>query len=580
MRKTKIICTLGPSTDDPKVLEDMMKNGMDVARFNFSHGTHADHKKRLEQLKETRKRLNLPVAALLDTKGPEIRLKTFQNGKEVLETGQTFTLTVREVAGTQDICAITYRNLPQDVQPGTHIMLDDGLISMVVVSCTETDIVCRVENGGPIKDRKGVNVPGVHLSMPYMSPQDREDILFGIREDFDFIAASFCRSAQDVTEIRRLLDEHGSSMRIIAKLENQEGVNNLDEILAVADGVMIARGDMGVEIDFTEIPVIQKETIAYTLGCGKHVITATQMLDSMVTNPRPTRAEITDVANAVYDGTSAVMLSAETAAGKYPVESVATMAAIAERTEKEYSYYARMKDMIPDMRLGIGGATAHAACTTAADTNATAIITVSASGATPRLISRYRPETPIIACVMDEKIQRQLSLTWGVTPLIMGFVKSTDEMIEGSVRIAQEAGLIHDRDIAVVTAGVPAGVAGTTNMIKVHLVGSSLITGAGVGDLAAKGALCVCRTPADVKVKFRPGMILVVPNTSNDLLPYMMQAEAIITEKGGMGSHAAVVGLALKKPVVVGAVGATRTLHDGMNVFVDCRHGIVQRWAE
>lgn len=580
MRKTKIICTLGPSTDDPKVLEAMMKSGMDVARFNFSHGTHADHKKRLEQLKETRKRMNLPVAALLDTKGPEIRLKTFENGKEVLETGQTFTLTVRDVAGTRDICSVSYRNLPQDVQPGTQIMLDDGLISMSVLECTETDITCRVENGGAIKDRKGVNVPGVHLSMPYMSPQDREDILFGIQEDFDFIAASFCRSAQDVTEIRRLLEEHNSNMRIIAKLENQEGVNNLDEILAVADGVMIARGDMGVEIDFTEIPVIQKETIAYTLGCGKHVITATQMLDSMVTNPRPTRAEITDVANAVYDGTSAVMLSAETAAGKYPVESVATMAAIAERTEQEFSYYARMKDMIPDMRLGIGGATAHAACTTAADTNATAIITVSASGATPRLISRYRPETPIIACVMDEKIQRQLSLTWGVTPLIMGFVQSTDEMIEGSVRIAQEAGLIRDRDIAVVTAGVPAGVAGTTNMIKVHLVGNSLITGAGVGDQAAKGALCVCRTPADVKVKFRPGMILVVPNTSNELLPYMMQAEAIITEKGGMGSHAAVVGLALKKPVIVGAVGATRTLHDGMNVFVDCRHGIVQRWAE
>ncbi len=580
MRKTKIICTLGPATDDPAILEGVIRSGMDVARFNFSHGTHADHKKRLESLKAMRKKLGKPVAALLDTKGPEIRLKSFEKGKETLETGQTFTLTAREVVGTHEICSISYRSLPQDVKEGTQIMLDDGLISMRVTQVTDTDITCVVENGGPIKDHKGVNVPGVHLSMPYMSPQDRDDILFGIQEDFDFIAASFCRSAQDVMEIRRLLDEHQCNMRIIAKLENQEGVDNLDEILAVADGVMIARGDMGVEIDFTEIPVIQKETIAYTLGCGKHVITATQMLDSMVTNPRPTRAEITDVANAVYDGTAAVMLSAETAAGKYPVEAVATMAAIAERTENDINYYSRLKEMIPDMRLGIGGATAHAACTTATDTNATAILTVSASGATPRLISRFRPETPIIACVMDEKIQRQLSLTWGVTPLIMGYVNSTDEMIEGSVRIAQEAGLLRDRDIAVVTAGVPAGIAGTTNMIKVHLVGNSLITGAGVGDKAAKGVLCVCRTLEDVKNKFRPGMILVVPQSRNEFLPYLRQAEGVITEENGMGSHAAVVGMSLEKPVIVGAVGATRKLFDGMKVSMDCRHGIVQRWAE
>ena len=455
MRKTKIICTLGPSTDDPKILEAMMDSGMDVARFNFSHGTHAEHKVRLELLKKLRKEKNLPVAALLDTKGPEIRLKTFAEGKVMLEAGQKFTLTAREVTGTKDICSVSYKNLAQDVHPGSQIMLDDGLISMKVLERTETDITCLVQNGGPIKDRKGVNVPGVHLSMPYMSAQDREDLLFGIQEGFDFVAASFCRSAQDVMEIRRLLDEHHSDMRIIAKLENQEGVNNVDEILAVADGVMIARGDMGVEIDFTEIPVIQKDIIAYTLGYGKHVITATQMLDSMITNPRPTRAEITDVANAVYDGTSAIMLSGETAAGKYPVEAVQTMAAIAERTEADINYFGRMRNMTPDIRLGIGGATAHAACTTATDTNASAIITVTKSGATPRLISRFRPETPIVACVMDEPVQRQLSLTWGVKPIIMDYVQSTDEMIEGAVSAAQKAGLIHDGEIAVVTAGVP-----------------------------------------------------------------------------------------------------------------------------
>ena len=580
MRKTKIICTLGPASDTPEMMEALIKSGMNVARFNFSHGSHQEHKGRLDTLKAAREKLDIPVGALLDTKGPEIRLKTFAEGKEVLEAGQTFTLTTREVVGSKEICGISYRNLPQDVKVGTTIMLDDGLIRMTTLEVTETDIVCRVENGGPIKDRKGVNVPGVHLSMPYMSKQDREDILFGIQEGFDYVAASFCRSAQDVLEIRRLLDEHQSNMRIIAKLENQEGVDNVDEILAVADGIMIARGDMGVEIDFTEIPVIQKDLISRALSVGKHVITATQMLDSMSANPRPIRAEITDVANAVYDGTSAVMLSGETAAGKYPVETLQTMAAIAERTEQDINYFGRMKEMTASIRLGIGGATAHAACTTAVDTNATAIITVTTSGATPRLISRFRPDTPIIACVMNEDVRRQLALTWGVTPLIMDYVGSTDEMIEGSVKAAQEAGLIQDGDLVVVTAGVPAGIAGTTNMMKVHLVGNSLITGAGVGERGTKGTLCVCRNVADVKSKFHPGAILVVPHTNNEMLPYIREAAGIIAEENGLGSHAAVVGLSLNKPVIVGAIGATRTLHDGMKVSMDCRQGAVQSLVE
>lgn len=580
MRKTKIICTLGPSTDDPVILERMMQNGMDVARFNFSHGTHEEHKRRLDELKRLRKKRNLPVAALLDTKGPEIRLKTFEKGKETLVSGQTFILTTREVVGNQDICSITYRELPQDLEIGARIMLDDGLISMIVTELTATDIVCRVENGGLIKDRKGVNVPGVRLSMSYMSTQDRTDIAFGIEQGFDFIAASFCRSARDVVEIRRILDENHSDMRIIAKLENQEGVNNVDEILAVADGVMIARGDMGVEIDFTEIPVIQKDIITHTLANGKHVITATQMLDSMISNPRPTRAEITDVANAVYDGTSAIMLSGETAAGKYPVEALKTMSAIASRTEADINYFGRMQKITPDIRLGIGGATAHAACTTATDTNASAIITVTKSGATPRLISRFRPETPIIACVMDEPVRRQLSLTWGVMPIVMPYVTSTDAMIEGSVSAAEAAGLIHKGEIVVVTAGVPAGIAGTTNMIKVHLVGNSLISGAGVGNENVKGSLCVCRTLEDVKAKFRPDMILVVPYTNNEMLPYIRDAAGVITEENGLGSHAAVVGLSLNKAVIVGATSATRMLHDGMKVSMDCRHGSVQSLME
>ena len=580
MRKTKIICTMGPATDDPAVLEDLIQNGMNVARFNFSHGSHAEHKVRLDNLKAARAKLGIPVGALLDTKGPEIRLRQFVNGKEVLEAGQIFTLTTRDVEGTREICAVTYRNLPQDVKPGTTIMLDDGLIRMTALEVTDTDIVCRVENGGPIKDKKGVNVPGVHLSMPYMSAQDRADVLFGIQEGFDFIAASFCRNAQDVEEIRRLLDEHQSNIRIIAKLENQEGVDNVDEILAVADGIMVARGDMGVEIDFTEIPVIQKNLIKRTLSMGKHVITATQMLDSMMTNPRPTRAEITDVANAVYDGTSAIMLSGETAAGKYPVEALKTMAAIAERTEGDINYFGRSQEIISSIRLGIGGATAHAACTTAQDLNAAAIITMSTSGVTPRLISRFRPDCPIIACVLDEKVQRQLALTWGVTPITMEYVQSTDEMMDCAVAKVLEAGYIKQDDLVVITAGVPAGLAGSTNMMKVHQVGSTILNGVGVGDRAAKGTVCVCRTVADMKAKFHPGRVLVLPHTSNEMMPYLRQAAGIVTEENGLGSHAAVVGLSLEKPVIVGAHAATRVLQDGMKIALDCAQGVVKKLAE
>ena len=582
MRKTKIICTLGPSTDDPKILEAMMDSGMDVARFNFSHGTHAEHKVRLELLKRLRKEKNLPVAALLDTKGPEIRLKTFAEGKVTLETGQKFTLTAREVTGTKDICSVSYKNLAQDVHPGSQIMLDDGLISMKVLERTETDITCLVQNGGPIKDRKGVNVPGVHLSMPYMSAQDREDLLFGIQEGFDFVAASFCRSAQDVMEIRRLLDEHHSDMRIIAKLENQEGVNNVDEILAVADGVMIARGDMGVEIDFTEIPVIQKDIIAYTLGYGKHVITATQMLDSMITNPRPTRAEITDVANAVYDGTSAIMLSGEPAAGAYPVDALKTMSAIAERTEQEgFHLRSRTMDSNPG-KISVSDAPAHAACLTARDVNAAAIVTVSESGTTARLLSKYRPQQPIIACVMREQVQRQLSLSWGITPLMMPLAHSTDELIEMSTSLAKENGYLHNGELAVVTAGVPVGVSGTTNMIKIHMVGNCLATGVGVGPENAEvsnatGKACVCRTLEEVRAKFKPGMVLVVPSTSNEMLSYVRDAAALVVEEPGLNSHAAIVGNSLLKPTIVGAVGATAHIRDGLMVAVDCAHGSVQR---
>ncbi len=580
MRKTKIICTLGPSTDKEGVLRELIANGMNVARFNFSHGSHEEHLGRLEKLKALREELGKPVAALLDTKGPEIRLKDFKNGTEMLVAGQTFTLTTRDVEGTKEICSITYKDLPQDVQPGGTIMLDDGLIKLQIQTVNDTDIVCTVLNNGKIKNKKGVNVPGVHLSMPYMSQRDKDDIIFGIQQGYDFIAASFVRTAQDVYDIRNLLNQYDSNIRIIAKIENREGVNNIDSILAAADAVMVARGDLGVEIDFTELPGIQKTIIDRSFSFGKPIVTATQMLDSMIVNPRPTRAEISDVANAIYDGTSAIMLSGETAAGAYPVEALKTMSAIAERTEQEgFHLRGRMMDSNPG-KISVSDATAHAACLTARDVNAAAIVTVSESGTTARLLSKYRPQQPIIACVMREQVQRQLSLSWGITPLMMSLAHSTDELIEMSTALAKENGYLHNGELAVVTAGVPVGVSGTTNMIKIHMVGNCLATGVGVGpenNDVASGKACVCRTMDEVRAKFKPGMVLVVPSTSNEMLSFVRDAAALVVEEPGLNSHAAIAGKALLKPTVVGAAGATSHIRDGLMVAVDCAHGSVQR---
>ena len=580
MRKTKIICTLGPSTDKEGVLRDLIANGMNVARFNFSHGSHEEHLGRLEKLKALREELGKPVAALLDTKGPEIRLKDFKNGVENLVAGQTFTLTTRDVEGTNEICSITYKDLPMDVEPNGTIMLDDGLIKLQIQTVNDTDIVCTVLNNGKIKNKKGVNVPGVHLSMPYMSQRDKDDIIFGIQQGYDFIAASFVRTAQDVYDIRNLLNQYDSNIRIIAKIENREGVNNIDSILAAADAVMVARGDLGVEIDFTELPGIQKTIIDRSFSFGKPIVTATQMLDSMIVNPRPTRAEISDVANAIYDGTSAIMLFGETAAGAYPVEALKTMSAIAERTEQEgFHLRGRTMDSNPG-KISVSDATAHAACLTARDVNAAAIVTVSESGTTARLLSKYRPQQPIIACVMREQVQRQLSLSWGITPLMMSLAHSTDELIEMSTALAKENGYLHNGELAVVTAGVPVGVSGTTNMIKIHMVGNCLATGVGVGpenNDVASGKACVCRTMDEVRAKFKPGMVLVVPSTSNEMLSFVRDAAALVVEEPGLNSHAAIAGKALLKPTVVGAAGATSHIRDGLMVAVDCAHGSVQR---
>ena len=575
MRKTKIVCTLGPATDGEGVLREMMLAGMNVARFNFSHGTHPEHKARLEQVKALRKELGLPVAAMLDTKGPEVRLKNFAGGSVTLQEGQEFTLTVEDVEGDATRCAVTYAELPQDVKAGDTILLDDGLVRLTVLSTTASAIRCRVENGGVMKDHKGVNVPGVSLSMPYMSQQDREDILFGMEEGFDFIAASFVRSAADVRELRKLLESRKSRIRIIAKIENQEGINNLTEILAAADGIMVARGDMGVEIDFTEIPAIQKNTIAQCVAAGKPVITATQMLDSMIENPRPTRAEITDVANAIYDGTSAIMLSGETAAGRYPVEAVRTMDAIARKTESNIDRICPAKTP-KRTRLSITAATAHAACTTAEDIGADAILTVSQRGITAQMVSRFRPAATVVALLLDPQVQRQMALYWGLVPITMPRASSTDQLVDLAIQSAQEAGLVKHGDLVVVTAGVPVGISGTTNMIRIAQVGGSLVNAIGVGSQIASGPLCICRTLEDIPEKFHPGDVLVVPYTNNEVLPWLRQAAAIVSEEASADCHTATVGLLLNKPVIVAASDATRRLKDGTFVSVDCARGIVQ----
>ncbi len=471
MRKTKIVCTLGPATDNEEVLRQMMLEGMNVARCNFSHATYDEHKKRMDMIKKLRKEVGQPVAILLDTKGPEVRVKNFKDGRVTLEEGQLFTLTADEVEGTKDKVSVTYNRLYEDLEVGMRVLIDDGLIEMTVEQVDRTNIVCRVINGGVVSNHKGVNVPDVDLSMPYISDKDREDILFGISQDVDFIAASFVQKKEDILQLRRLLEKNGGSdIKIIAKIENAQGVANIDDIIEVSDGIMVARGDMGVEIPYEEVPVIQKKIIKKVYRTGKQVITATQMLESMIKNPRPTRAETTDIANAVYDGTSAIMLSGETAAGAYPVEAVKTMVRIAERTEQDVDYRKRFYQSARETDTDITNAICHASCTTALDLNAKAIVTVTKSGTSARMLSKYRPESDIISCATTEKVCRQLSLTWGVTPIVIKEEKEVFHLFDKAIQAAVKMKLLGAGDLTVITSGVPIGVSGTTNMMKVQVV--------------------------------------------------------------------------------------------------------------
>lgn len=470
MRKTKIVCTIGPATDDPKVLRQLMIEGMDVARFNFSHANYEEHKKRFDQVVALREELGLPIATMLDTKGPEIRLGKFKGNEPVeIKDGDDYILTTNECEGTDKSCSISFKGLPHDVKPGTTILINDGVIELQTTKIVCNEIGCKVVHGGILSNNKGVNVPGVMLSMPYISDRDMADLEFGAKMGYDFIAASFCRSAADISYLRKFTQCLGwNDVRIIAKIENSDGVKNIDEILEVADGIMVARGDMGVEIPFEQIPAIQKELIQKGYNAGKQVITATQMLESMISNPRPTRAEITDVANAIYDGTSAIMLSGETAAGKYPVETVKAMALIAKTTEKDINYKARFSKREQAENKDITNAISHATVTTAHDLDANAIITVTKTGTTARMISKYRPTCPIVGCTTDETILRQLNLSWGIIPVLVEEKTNTDELFDHAIETAKTKKLLKNDDLIVITAGVPLGMSGTTNLLKVQ----------------------------------------------------------------------------------------------------------------
>ncbi len=578
MKKTKIVCTIGPASDSKDVFEQLVINGLNVARLNFSHGSHEEHARVINTIKEVRWELHEPIAILLDTKGPEIRTGKFKDPEVELKDGQNFTITTRDVLGDNTICNVSYEGLARDVSVGGRILIDDGLVGLRIKNIIDnTDIECVVENGGIISNHKGVNVPNTKLNLPAITEKDKLDIKFGIEKDIDFIAVSFVRKASDVLDIRKILEDNNAHhIQIISKIENQEGLDNIDEIIKVSNGIMIARGDLGVEIPTEEIPLAQKALIKKCNKVGKPVITATQMLDSMIRNPRPTRAEATDVANAIFDGTDAIMLSGETAVGKYPIEAVMIMSNIAERTEVAIDYKSLLRDKAVEKETLVTDAISYATCTIAADLEASAILTATSSGFTARMVSKFRPAVAIVAATTNEHIRRRLSLSWGVYSILTKRLHSTDDIISVSVEKALEAKLIRNGDLVVITAGVPVGASGTTNLIKVHTVGQIILSGTGIGSKSVTGKVVVVKDEKDYN-KIEYGDILVVESTNKELVPFIEKVSAIITEEAGLTSHAAIVGLNLRKTTLVGAYLATKKLKDGEIITIDATRGLVYK---
>ena len=579
MKKTKIVCTIGPASEDEEVLRHLIEEGLDVARLNFSHGTHEEHKKKIETIKKLRKELNRPIAIMLDTKGPEIRLGDFKDKMVLdLKDGDKFTLTTRDIIGDENIVSVSYKDLPKDLKVGSKVLIDDGLVGLVVESIEDTEIYTIVESGGNISSHKGVNVPNAHIKLPALTEKDKSDILFGIENDIDFIAASFIRTKDDVLGIRKVLEDQGNyNIRIISKIESRQGLENIDEIIDASDGVMVARGDLGVEIATEEVPIAQKEIIKKCNLASKAVITATQMLDSMIRNPRPTRAEANDVANAVLDGTSAVMLSGESANGKYPELAVKTMRRIVEVTESSFDYRELLIRRIESVSNTTTNAIGKSTCTLARELEASAIITATTSGYTTRSISKFRPESKIIATTTSEKVRRQLSLEWGIESILVPALTNTDDVIENSIEMALKENLVKPGDTVILTAGVPVGLAGSTNLIKVQTIAEILCKGTGLGKEIITAKAVVVEKIEDLIKDFKDGDIIVTSSTDRDIIKYVEKASGIIAETAGYTSHAAVTGVTLEIPTIVGAHNAKSVIKTGDIITLDPTDGTVKK---
>ncbi|KAF0819484.1 MULTISPECIES: pyruvate kinase [unclassified Cytobacillus] len=578
MRKTKIVCTIGPASESVEKLTQLIEAGMNVARLNFSHGDFEEHGQRIQNIREASAKTGKTVAILLDTKGPEIRTNNMVGGAIELRAGENIIISMNEVEGTAEKFSVTYAGLIEDVHTGSRILLDDGLIGLEVtkIDKANSEIHTKILNSGTLKNKKGVNVPGVSVNLPGITEKDAQDIIFGIEQGVDFIAASFVRRASDVLEIRQLLEEHNAShINIIPKIENQEGVDNIEEILEISDGLMVARGDLGVEIPAEEVPLVQKKLIKKCNAQGKPVITATQMLDSMQRNPRPTRAEASDVANAIFDGTDAIMLSGETAAGSYPVEAVQTMHNIASRAESALDHKEILSNRSKDNEHNITDAIGESVAHTALNLDVNAIITPTESGHTARMISKYRPKAPIVAVTSNDYVSRRLSLTWGVYPQIGQKASTTDDMLDIAVEESLNSGIVASGDLVVITAGVPVGEAGTTNLMKIHVVGDILAKAQGIGRKSAFGKVVVARNAEEALAKVTEGSILVTIGSDREMVPAIEKCSALITEEGGLTSHAAVVGLNIGIPVIVGVENATSLLKDGQEVTVDSQRGVI-----
>ncbi|MCG1163912.1 pyruvate kinase [Staphylococcus epidermidis] len=577
MRKTKIVCTIGPASESEEMLEKLMNAGMNVARLNFSHGSHEEHKARIDTIRKVAKRLNKTIGLLLDTKGPEIRTHNMKDGLIVLEKGKEVIVSMDEVEGTPEKFSVTYENLINDVNIGSHILLDDGLVELQVkeINKDKGEVKCDILNTGELKNKKGVNLPGVKVNLPGITDKDADDIRFGIKENVDFIAASFVRRPSDVLDIRQILEEEKAEITIFPKIENQEGIDNIEEILEVSDGLMVARGDMGVEIPPESVPMVQKDLIRKCNKLGKPVITATQMLDSMQRNPRATRAEASDVANAIYDGTDAVMLSGETAAGQYPEEAVKTMRNIAVSAEAAQDYKKLLSDRTKLVETSLVNAIGVSVAHTALNLNVKAIVAATESGSTARTISKYRPHSDIIALTPSEKTARQCAIVWGVNPVVKEGRKTTDALLNNAVATAVETGRVSNGDLIIITAGVPTGEKGTTNMMKIHLVGDEIAKGQGVGRGSVVGHAIVADSASDLEGKDLSDKVIITNSVDETLVPYVEKAIGLITEENGITSPSAIIGLEKGIPTVVGVEQATKEIKNDMLVTLDASQGKV-----